>query len=91
VVTAASGHRFAIGAAVRVKTDVPGGNPRTPPYARGRRGVVVAAHGTMANPLDHREPYPPLYTVAFDVREAFPGGGDGKLYVDIHEEWLEPA
>lgn len=84
-------HRFAVGHAVRVKTDVAGGNPRTPQYARGRRGVIAALHGVMHNPLDHREPYPPLYTVRFDVNDVFPGPGDGKLYVDIHEEWLEPA
>jgi hypothetical protein len=57
--------RFGVGDRVRVLDDVPGGNPRTPHYLRGRTGTVVRAHGVVENPLDHRDTYPPLYTVVF--------------------------
>jgi nitrile hydratase len=81
--------RFRIGDRVRVLTDVPDGNPRTPRYLRGRTGTVVLAHGVVANPLDHREPYPPLYSVVFPLPDgAHP---DDEVLADLHEEWLEPA
>jgi hypothetical protein len=75
--------RFRVGGRVRVLADVPGGNPRTPAYLRGRTGTVVRTHGVVANPLDHRDPYPPLYTVVFPL-----AGGD-EVVADLHEEWLE--
>lgn len=83
--------RFKIGDRVLVKPEAPGGNPRTPRYVRGKRGRVAKIHGVMDNPLDHRGRYPPLYTLTFDVREVFGGSGDGTLYVDVHEDWLEEA
>jgi hypothetical protein len=77
--------RFGVGDRVRVLEDVPGGNPRTPRYLRGRTGTVVRAHGVVENPLDHRDVYPPLYTVVFPL----PGGRD-EIVADVHEEWLSP-
>lgn len=74
-----------------VKRENPAGNPRTPMYIRGRRGVVVDVHGVISNPHDHRGLYPPLYTVAFDVAELFGEASQDKLWVDVHEEWLEKA
>ena len=76
-------HQFRVGDQVRVKTS--GTNPRTPGYVRGQVGEVVGLHGQMENPLDHRDVYPPLCTVAFAVQER------DRLYVDLHEDWLEPA
>jgi hypothetical protein len=90
-VSEASSARFKTGDGVRVREGVAGGNPRTPPYVRGKDGVVVAVHGSIPNPLEHRGVYPPLYTVAFRIRTLFAGRGDGTLHVDIHEDWLEPA
>ena len=87
----ASSHRFKVGDTVRVRQDQPGGNPRTPGYVRGKMGVVVTVHGVIDNPLDHRGHYPPLYTVMFEVNKVFEGPGDGKLCLDVHEEWLDPA
>jgi hypothetical protein len=78
--------RFGVGDRVRVRADVPGGNPRTPHYLRGRIGTVVRTHGVVDNPLDHRDPYPPLYTVLFPL-----AGGPDETLADLHEEWLEPA
>ena len=74
---------------MRVRADVPGGNPRTPRYLRGRVGTVVRLHGVVLNPLDHSEPYPPLYSVVFpltDGREP-----PDEILADLHEEWLETA
>lgn len=85
---AAAGLR--IGDRVRVKLTNPAGNPRTPPYIRGKVGVVTGLHGRIDNPLDHRDIYPPLYTVEFEVREVFGTGGSDRLAVDIHDDWLEP-
>jgi hypothetical protein len=78
-----SEHQFRVGDQVRVKSV--GSNPRTPAYVRGQVGEVVRLHGQMDNPLDHRDIYPPLCTVAFSVQQR------DKLYVDLHEDWLERA
>jgi Nitrile hydratase beta subunit len=80
-----SEHQFRVGDQVRVKMTQDAGNPRTPAYVRGQVGQVVTLHGQMDNPLDHRDVYPPLCTVAFSVQH------HDKLYVDLHEDWLERA
>jgi len=81
--------RFRVGNRVKVKRENPQGNPRTPAYVRGKEGVITAVHGVIDNPRDHRGLYPPLYTVAFLVQDLFGGTSSDKLWVDIHEEWLE--
>ena len=53
-------HHFHVGDRVRVKHANASGNPRTPAYVRGKRGIVTALHGSIDNPLDHRGVYPPL-------------------------------
>ena len=85
------GQRFNVGDRVRVKGENPNGNPRTPRYVRGKTGVIASVHGVIDNPLDHRELYPPLYTVGFEIREVFGRLTDDTLWVDVHEEWLEQA
>jgi hypothetical protein len=80
-----SDDRFREGDRVRVLTDAPDGNPRTPQYLRGRTGTVVQRHGVVVNPLDHRDPYPPLYSVVFPLRD-----GD-EVLADLHEDWLTEA
>ena len=80
---------FKIGDRVAVKEENPSGNPRTPKYVRGKVGVVVETHGVVENLRDHRGLYPPLYTVAFDVKEVFGTESADKLRVDLHEDWLE--
>lgn len=74
---------------MRVLTDVPHGNPRTPRYLRGWSGTVVACHGVVDNPLDHRTPYPPLYSVVFSLADG--RGQPDQVLADLHEEWLERA
>ncbi len=79
--------RFREGDRVQVLTGVLEGNPRTPRYLRGRTGTIVACHGIVDNPLDHRSAYPPLYSVVFaipDDREPH-----DEVLADIHEEWLD--
>jgi hypothetical protein len=100
-------HRFHVGDRVQVERANPAGNPRTPAYIRGKRGVVTALHGSIVNPLDHRGVYPPLCSVLFQVREVFGGvsqdtsqntsqntsqdTSNDTLSVDLHEDWLAPA
>lgn len=81
--------RFHVGDAVRVLTEVREGNPRTPRYLQGRTGTVVACHGVIENPLDHRHTYPPLYSVLFDVPDD--SGSSDDVLADVHEEWLVDA
>jgi hypothetical protein len=85
----AAPQRFQVGDRVRVLDDVATGNPRTPTYLRGRTGTVVAFHGIVVNPLDHRHPYPPLYSIVFTVTDA--QGAEDEVLGDIHEEWLVEA
>jgi hypothetical protein len=79
--------RFREGDRVLVLDEVRDGNPRTPRYLRGWTGVVVRGHGIVDNPLDHHEPYPPLYSVLFTI----PGAVGEQVLADLHEEWLAPA
>jgi nitrile hydratase subunit beta len=79
---------FKVGDRVAVKEENPSGNPRTPKYIRGKKGVIVETHGVISNLRDHRGLYPPLYTVAFDVKEVFGTESADKLRVDLHEDWL---
>ena len=84
-------NRFQVGDRVRVKQENPAGNPRTPKYVRGKKGVVAVLHGSMVNPLDHRGVYPPLCSVLFTVHDVFGGTSRDTLSVDLHEEWLEES
>lgn len=87
--TGPGSHRFSVGERVRVRDDLPGGNPRTPGYARGKTGVIVAVHGQIPNPLDHRGCYPPLYSVRFPLPELTGRPGRDHVTADVHEDWLE--
>ncbi len=83
--------RFRPGDRVRIRREVPGGNPRTPAYARGKSGIVTACHGRIENHLDHAGVYPPLYTVEFRLADLGGTPGPDRVTADIHEEWLETA
>ncbi len=84
----ATNYKFKIGDAVVVAHENPAGNPRTPRYIRGRRGVVGAMHGRLENPTDHRGIYQPIYTVRFDLSEVSTCRNQDSIWVDVHEEWL---
>ncbi len=81
--------RFSVGEVVMVKSENPEGNPRTPVHIRGKKGVVVAVHGKIKNPRDHRSTYPTLYTIVASIGEVFGTPSLDKLYVDVHEDWLD--
>ena len=81
-------NKFKVGDPVVVALENPTGNPRTPKYIRGKRGIVGSVHGILENVRDHREIHEPLYTVRFDLREVSPCAGDDSIWVDVHEEWL---
>jgi nitrile hydratase len=81
-------HRFHVGDRVQVKGANADGNPRTPAYIRGKRGVVTVLHGCIINPLDHKGVYPPLCSVLFAVCDVFGGASRDTLSVDLHEDWL---
>ena len=83
--------RFRVGSSVRVQHANPVGNPRTPAYIRGKRGIITRRHGSIANPLDHRGVYPPLYSVLFLVDEVFGTASQDTLSLDLHEDWLAAA
>jgi hypothetical protein len=81
-------NRFKVGDAVVVAMENPGGNPRTPKYIRGKRGVVGMVHGRLENLRDHRGVHDPLYTVRFDLSEVSTCHDTDSIWVDVHEEWL---
>ena len=80
--------KYKIGDAVMVADENPTGNPRTPRYIRGKRGVIGAVHGVLENIRDHRGIHNPLYTVKFDVSELSNCHEPDSIWVDVHEEWL---
>ncbi len=80
--------KFKIGDPVVIAAENSTGNPRTPRYIRGKRGVIGAVHGRLENPTDHRGIYQPLYTVRFDLSEVSACHDPDSIWVDVHEEWL---
>jgi nitrile hydratase len=86
---------FAVGDAVRVSDRKHEGHHRTPGYLKGRRGAVARVHGTFTNPETRAYgetglPEKRLYLVEFPWREVW-GSGEGRIYADIFEHWLENA
>jgi len=81
-------NKFKIGDPVVVAPENPTGNPRTPRYIRGKRGVVGMVHGVLENIRDHRGVHQPLYTVRFDLSELSTCQDRDFIWVDVHEEWL---
>ena len=80
--------KYKIGDAVMVDNENPTGNPRTPRYIRGKRGVIGLVHGILENVRDHRGIHEPLYTVKFDLSELSLCHDADTIWVDVHEEWL---
>ena len=83
--------KYNVGDAVMVAMDNPAGNPRTPRYIRGKRGIVGLVHGILENVRDHRGIHKPLYTVRFDLSEVSTSRDRDSIWVDVHEEWLSEA
>ena len=91
--------RYGPGQRVRVRSAPSVGHVRTPGYVKGKVGRVEWAHGVFGNPESLAYggdglPGQPLYLVAFEQREVWPGyaGEPGdRIFVDVYEHWLEPS
>lgn len=89
--------RFAVGERVRARNLNPAGHTRLPRYVRGRLGVVHAIHGTHVYPdtSAHQlgENPQPLYSVEFEATELWGPAAHrrDRLYIDLWEDYLEPA
>lgn len=89
--------RFAVGSAVRMRADAVPYHTRLPGYARGKCGVVTAAHGAHVFPDAHAQGQGErpcwLYSVAFESSELW--GADAapgvSVSIDAWDPYLEPA
>jgi nitrile hydratase subunit beta len=88
--------RFAVGDGVRAINRHPSGHTREPRYVRGRVGVVHEHYGAHVLPdlsaAGQREGRH-LYSVRFESGELWgePAAPRGAVYVDLWEDYLEPA
>ena len=89
--------QFNAGDQVRARNINPSGHTRLPRYCRGKQGVVVRCNGVfhLADArADGASEHPQHnYSIRFDARELW---GDGVpagdcLYIDLWEDYLEPA
>lgn len=89
--------RFSVGDRVRARNLNPPGHTRLARYVRGRNGVIDRLHGTHCFPdtsaHDQGERPQPLYSVCFEAQELWgPSAPDrDRLYIDLWEDYLEPA
>ena len=88
--------RFQPGARVRTINRHPTGHTREPRYVRGRVGVIDAHHGAHVFPDRSAEGVKEgrhLYSVRFEASELWGenAGGRSAVYVDLWEDYLEPA
>ena len=89
--------KFKLGDEVVTRNINPTGHTRLPRYARGRRGVIDRHHGVFIFPDSHavsgdKKPQN-LYSVRFTARELWgesASEGD-KIYIDLWDEYLDPA
>lgn len=89
--------RFKAGDRVRTKNLHPTGHTRLPRYARDKQGVVERHHGAFIFPDAHaasgRKIASRCYCVRFEGRELWGADADPRdaIYVDLFEDYLEPA
>jgi nitrile hydratase len=86
---------FPVGTQVVVSSREHTTHHRTPGYLKGRRGSVARVHDAFPNPETRAYgesglPEQRLYLVEFPQREVW-GAGNGRIYADIFEHWLERA
>ena len=89
--------RFAGGDRILTRNDAPVGHTRLPRYARGKRGVVDAVHGSFIFPDTNahgqgEQPHT-LYSVRFDAVELWGASAEPRapVHLDLWERYLEPA
>jgi nitrile hydratase subunit beta len=87
--------RFVAGDRVRAINRHPTGHTREPRYVRGRTGVIHEHYGAHVFPdlsAEGRREGRHLYSVRFEARELWgEPARDGAVYVDLWEDYLEPA
>lgn len=88
--------RFQPGDRVRARNRHPAGHTREPRYVRGRVGVVQEHHGAHVLPdlsAEGARVGRHLYCVRFEASELWGENANGKsaVYVDLWEDYLEPA
>ncbi len=88
--------RFGLGDRVRAVNRHPAGHTRQPRYVRGRAGVIHEYHGTHVFPDLSAEGVRVgrhLYTVRFEAAELWgeSANGNSAVYVDLWQDYLEPA
>lgn len=89
--------RFHPGDRVVARNLNPPGHTRIPRYVRGKQGIIERVHGTFIYPDTHAhsggEQPQPVYSVRFDARELWGSTvpEQDSLYVDLWEDYLEPA
>jgi nitrile hydratase subunit beta len=87
--------RFVAGDRVRAINRHPTGHTREPRYVRGRTGVIHEHYGAHVFPdlsAKGRREGRHLYSVRFEARELWgEPTRDGAVYVDLWEDYLEPA
>jgi nitrile hydratase len=88
--------RFRRGDQVRALNRHPTGHTREPRYVRGRVGRINEHHGAHVFPDRSAEGSREgrhLYSVRFEASELWGESADGRgaVYVDLWEDYLEPA
>lgn len=89
--------RFRAGDRVRARNINPAGHVRLPRYARGKAGVVDRDHGVFILPDEHARSGAKVpshcYSVRFEGTELWgpDAGRRDAVYVDLFDEYLEPA
>jgi nitrile hydratase beta subunit len=75
----------------------PRGHTRLPRYVRGKQGIIDRVQGTFVYPDTNAhgggEQPQPVYSVCFAARELWGPEASGRdsLYIDLWEDYLEPA
>jgi nitrile hydratase len=89
--------RFAAGDNIIVRNINPTAHTRLPRYLRGHRGVIESDHGVFIFPDTHAagkgaKPQH-CYSVRFTAQEVFgrEGGARDALYVDVFDDYMDPA
>jgi nitrile hydratase subunit beta len=88
--------RFAVDDRVRARNRHPSGHTREPRYVRGRTGVIHEHYGAHVFPdlsAQGERAGRHLYSVRFEAAELWgePAAPTGAVYVDLWEDYLEPA
>ena len=89
--------KYRLGERVRVRNEYKDSHTRRPSYTRGKEGIIMRDNGVFGlpdNEVYDLEPRPQhTYQVRFSARELW--GKDkpehDKLYIDMWEDYLEPA